>query len=160
HRRGDNDEAREMLEKALVSAQAAGDLHSESNALLNLGAIEQRSGELGKSLERYKAAWARFSRLGDRSAVRRVTWNLANLTCALGHYEASQTWLEQSRRLAESDDSDRGRAFVHFSEGDLAFNQGQPGAALASYEKARELFLRIGESSRVVEMTAKAAWAG
>ncbi len=159
HRRGHNDEAREMLERALSSAQAAGDLHSESNALLNLGAIEQRSGELGRSLERYKAAWARFSRLGDRNAVRRVTWNLANLTCALGDYEASQTWLEQSRRLAESDDSDRGRAFVHFTEGDLAFNQGQPGAALASYEKARELFLRIGETSRVVEMTAKAAWA-
>ncbi|HEY4220938.1 MAG TPA: sigma 54-interacting transcriptional regulator, partial [Myxococcota bacterium] len=159
HRRGDNDEAREMLERALSSAQAAGDLHSESNALLNLGAIEQRSGELGKSLDRYKAAWARFSRLGDRNAVRRVTWNLANLTCALGHYEASQTWLEQSRHLAETDDSDRGRGFVHFTEGDLAYNQGQPGAALASYEKARELFMRIGESSRVVEMTAKAAWA-
>jgi transcriptional regulator with GAF, ATPase, and Fis domain/tetratricopeptide (TPR) repeat protein len=159
HRRGHNDEAREMLERALTTARAAGDLHSESNALLNLGAIEQRGGELGKSLERYKAAWARFSRLGDRNAVRRVTWNLANLTCALGHYSASQTWLEHSRHLAEADDSERGRGFVHFTEGDLAYNQGQPGAALASYEKAREVFLRIGETSRVVEMTAKAAWA-
>ena len=159
HRRGHNDEAREILERARTSARAAGDLHSESNALLNLGAIEQRGGELGKSLERYRAAWGRFSRLGDRNAVRRVTWNLANLTCALGHYQDSHSWLEQSRRLAESDDSDRGRAFVLFTEGDLAFNQGRPAAALAAYEQARELFVRIGETSRVVEMTTKAAWA-
>jgi transcriptional regulator with GAF, ATPase, and Fis domain/tetratricopeptide (TPR) repeat protein len=159
HRRGANDEAREILERALTTARAAGDLHSESNALLNLGAIEQRSGELGKSLERYQAAWGRFARLGDRNAVRRVTWNLANLTCALGHYEASHGWLEQSRRLAEADDSHRGRAFVLFTEGDLAYYQGQPGGALAAYEKARELFMRIGETSRVVEMTTKAAWA-
>jgi transcriptional regulator with GAF, ATPase, and Fis domain/tetratricopeptide (TPR) repeat protein len=159
HRMGHDDDARDMLEKALTSARAAGDLHSESNALLNLGAIEQRSGELGKSLERYKAGWARFSRLGDRNALRRVTWNLANLTCSLGHYSASQTWLEQTRRLAEADDSERGRGFVHFTEGDIAYNQGQPGAALASYEKAREIFLHIGETSRVMEMATKAAWA-
>ena len=159
HRSGHADEARDMLERALASARAIGDLHNEAFALLNLGTIYQRTSEIGRALETYRAALTRFSRLGNRAEVRRVTWNLANLSCAVGDYAGAQGYLEQSRHLSEADDTDRGRAFVHFTEGDIAFNQGQPAVALASYEKARELFLRIGEASRVVEMTAKAAWA-
>ncbi|MCC7075454.1 MAG: sigma 54-interacting transcriptional regulator [Deltaproteobacteria bacterium] len=159
HRRGHADEARDMLERALSSARAIGDLHNEAFALLNLGTIYQRTDETGRALDSYRAALVRFSRLGNRAEVRRVTWNLANLSCAIGDYAGAYNFLEQSRHLSESDDSDRGRAFVHFTEGDIAFNQGQPAVALACYEKARTLFLRIGEASRVAEMTAKSAWA-
>src|SRR5690606_10087339 len=74
-------------------------------------------------------------------------------------HEKARTYLDQSRRIAELDDSDRGRAFVHFSEGDIAFDQAQFGQALASYENARSLFRKIGDGARVIEMTVKSAWA-
>ena len=159
HRQGRDEEAREILERALQAARAAGDIDNEAHALLNLGAIAQRQSELGRSLVSYRAGLALFARLGNRAEVRRATWNLANLYAAIGQRDAAHQYLEQSRRIAELDDSERGRAFVCFTEGDLAFDEGRSAEALTAYEKARAIFAALGETSRVVEMTVKAAWA-
>jgi DNA-binding NtrC family response regulator len=149
-----------MLERALMGARAVGDLHNEAFALLNLAAIFQRTGALVNALDGYRAALARFARLGNRTEVRRAAWNLANVYTTIGHYEAAQSYLDQARRLAEQDDSERGRALVATTEGDLALTQGQAAAALAAFERARDIFLRMGEgASRVHESVAKAAWA-
>jgi DNA-binding NtrC family response regulator/tetratricopeptide (TPR) repeat protein len=159
YRRGRHLEAREILESALSSARSVGDIHNEAHALLNLAVINQRLGALGASLGNFHAALALFSRMGNRNEVRRTTWNLANVYMAIGDHERARKHLEQTRRLAEAQDSERGRAFVHFTEGDLAFDEGRAAAALTAYEKARAIFARLGETSRVIEMTIKAAWA-
>ena len=160
HRRGKNEQAREILERALTSARAVGDLSSEALALLNLGAIAQRLQEIPRALESYRAALTRFLRMGNRGEVRRTTWNLANLYVGVGHYDAARTYLAQSKRIAQTEDSPRGLAFVHATEGDIAFNCREPAAALVSYEKARELFLAANEMSRVEEYgIVKVAWA-
>jgi DNA-binding NtrC family response regulator/tetratricopeptide (TPR) repeat protein len=159
YRRGRHLEAREILESALGSARSVGDIHNEAHALLNLAVINQRLGALGESLDNFHAALALFSRMGNRTEVRRTTWNLANVYMAIGDHERARKHLEQTRRLAEAQDSERGRAFVHFTEGDLAFDEGRAAAALTAYEKARAIFDKLGETSRVIEMTIKAAWA-
>jgi len=157
-RLGRNQEARNILERALISARAVGDVNNEAHALQNIGAISMRVCDLHTAIRRFRSALSLFSRLGNRTEMRRATWNLANAHVALGDYAKAEVWLNQSRRLAEVDDSARGRAFVRFTEGDLCFDQGQHTAALTSYEKAREIFDQLGEGSRVVEMTVKAVW--
>lgn len=159
YRRGEYEDAREILERALSAARAAGDIYNEAHALLNLGVISQRLSDLARSVKHLKGALALFSRLGIRSEVRRTTWNIANVYTAIGAHDEARVHLDQSRRLAESDDSHRGRAFVQFTEGDLAFDQGQHAGALAAYERSRAIFEELGETSRVIEMTVKIAWA-
>ncbi|MCP4504701.1 MAG: AAA family ATPase [Deltaproteobacteria bacterium] len=157
-RLGQNEDARAILERALISARAVGDVNNEAHALQNIGAISIRVSDLGVALNRFRSSLSLFSRLGNRTEIRRASWNLANTYVALGDYAKAEVWLNQSRRLAEVDGSTRGRAFVRFSEGDLCFDQGQHTAAVTSYEKAREIFAQLGEASRVVEMTVKAVW--
>ncbi len=159
HRLGRHDEARETLERALAGARAIGDLANEAAALANLGTIAQRLGELPKALDAYRAALSRFLRIGNRGEVRRTTWNLANLCVALGHLDAAETYLEQSRRIAADDDDARGLAFVHSTEGELALARGEPARAIVFYERARAAFQRLAEKGRVEEMTGKVAWA-
>jgi sigma-54 specific flagellar transcriptional regulator A len=159
HRLGRHAEAREVLERALAGARAIGDLANEAAALANLGTIAQRLGELPRALDAYRAALSRFLRIGNRGEIRRATWNLANLCVALGHLDAAETYLEQSRRIAIDDDDQRGLAFVHSSEGELALARGEAARAIVGYERARAIFSRLGEQSRVDEMTGKVAWA-
>ena len=159
HRLGRDVEAREILERALMAARAVGDLFHEAAALSNLGTIAQRLGELPRALDAYRAALTRFLRIGNRSEIRRTTWNLANLSVALAHLDAAETYLEQSRRIAVDDEDSRGLAFVHATEAELALARGEPARALLGYEKARDAFARLHEKSRIDEMTGKAAWA-
>lgn len=158
-RLGRYDSAREILERALGQARAVGDISFEAQSLLNLGAICQRTSDIGRAIRYFQGALSLFSRMGKRAQMRLTTWNLANVYTALGMHESAQAFLVQSKRLAELEDSDRGRAFVHFTDGDIAFDQGQYALALAAYENARALFERLGDGARVVEMTTKAAWA-
>ncbi len=159
HRLGRPEEAREILERALTAARAVGDLGNEALALLNLGTIAQRVGDLPRALEAYKAALGRFLRIGNRGEVRRTTWNLSNLSVALGNLDGAETYLEQSRRIAMDDEDVRGLAFVELTEAEIALARGEPARALVGYERAREGFARLAESSRVDEMATKAAWA-
>jgi DNA-binding NtrC family response regulator/tetratricopeptide (TPR) repeat protein len=159
HRTGRHEEAREMLERGLTAARAVGDIAEEARALLNLGTIAQRLGDLPRALDAYRAALTRFLRIGNRSDVRLTTWNLANLSVALGNLDAAETYLEQSRRIAVDDEDARGLAFVQTTEGELALARGEPARALLGYERAREAFARLGERSRVDEMATKSAWA-
>ncbi len=159
HRLGRHEEARETLERALTGARAIGDLANEAAALANLGTIAQRLGELPRALDVYRAALSRFLRIGNRGEIRRTTWNLANLCVALGHLDAAETYLEQSRRIAVDDEDARGVAFVHSTEGELALAKNEPARAIVGYERARTAFSRLGEQGRVDEMTAKVAWA-
>ncbi len=159
HRLGRHEEARETLERALAAARAIGDLANEAAALANLGTIAQRLGELPRALDVYRAALSRFLRIGNRGEIRRTTWNLANLCVALGHLDAAETYLEQSRRIAVDDEDARGLAFVHSTEGELALAKNEPARAIVGYERARTAFLRLAEQGRVDEMTGKVAWA-
>jgi len=158
YRKGNHKDAQDILERALLSARAVGDIYNEAHGQLNLGVIGQSVSDFARSLRHYSAALQLFSRLGNRAELRRTTWNLANVYASIGAWDKARVYLEQSRRLAESEDSDRGRAFVAFSEGDIAFDEGQTALALTAYEKARAIFERLGESSRVVEMAMKSAW--
>jgi transcriptional regulator with GAF, ATPase, and Fis domain/tetratricopeptide (TPR) repeat protein len=158
YRLGNHKDAQEILERALLSARAVGDIYNEAHGQLNLGVTGQSVSDFARSLRHYSAALQLFSRCGYRAELRRTTWNLANVYASIGHWEKARLYLEQSRRLAEAEDSDRGRAFVAFSEGDIAFDEGQTALALTAYEKARAIFERLGESSRVVEMAMKSAW--
>jgi transcriptional regulator with GAF, ATPase, and Fis domain/tetratricopeptide (TPR) repeat protein len=159
HRLGRHAEAREVLERALAGARAIGELANEAAALANLGTIAQRLGELPRALDAYRAALSRFLRIGNRGEIRRTTWNLANLCVALGHLDAAETYLEQSRRIATDDDDQRGLAFVHSTEGELALARGEAARAIVGYERARAIFARLAEQGRVDEMTGKVAWA-
>jgi DNA-binding NtrC family response regulator/tetratricopeptide (TPR) repeat protein len=158
-RLGQYAEAREILERALGQARVVGDLSFEAQALLNLGVICQRESDIGRAIQYFLGALSLFSRMGKRLQLRLTTWNLANVYVAVGQFERARTYLEQSRRISEADDSDRGRAFVHFTNGDIAFDQGQFGVALSAYENARSLFSDLGDATRVMEMTVKSAWA-
>jgi len=159
YRLGNLQDAQDILERALHSARAVGDIYNEAHAELNLGVIGQTLSDYASSLKHYTAALKLFSRLGNRTELRRTTWNIANVLASIGHWEKARLYLEQSRRLAEAEDNDRGRAFVSFSEGDIAFDEGQAGLARTAFEKARGIFERLGETSRVAEMSMKSAWA-
>ncbi len=152
-------EALDVMRAALVDARATGNIRIQAGALVNLAVCEQRICRWGDAVTHFLSALSLFSRLGNRKEVRRTAWNLANLFCALGDRDRARLYLDQSRRISEADDSDRGRAFVCFTEGDLALDDGQVGAAISSYEKARALFASLNEKKRVGEMTIKSAWA-
>ncbi|MFZ9889031.1 MAG: sigma 54-interacting transcriptional regulator, partial [Myxococcota bacterium] len=136
-----------------------GDVGFEAQALLNLGATSQRESDIGRAIRYFEGALALFARMGRRMQVRLTSWNLANAYIGVGQHEKARMYLEKSRRIAELENSDRGRAFVQFSEGDIAFDQGQFGQALASFENARDLFRKLGDGARVLEMTVKSGWA-
>lgn len=157
-RLGRYDSAREVLERALGQARAAGDLSYEAQSLLNLGAICQRTSDIARAIRYFQGGFSLFSRMGKRSQVRLTAWNLANVYIALGMNDAAASYLEESKRIAELEDSDRGRAFILFSEGDIAFDQGRYALAYDAYENARVLFESVGDNSRVVEMATKSAW--
>lgn len=153
------DSAREILERALGQARALGDASFEAQALLNLGAICQRTSDIGRAIRHFQGSLSLFSRMGKRAQMRLTAWNLANVYAALGLHTTAETHLQQSKHLAELDDSDRGRAFVRFTEADLAFDQRRFAEALSGYDNARVLFEGLGERARVIEMSTKAAWA-
>ena len=153
------DEARAIFEKALKQTRAASDIAYEALSLVNLGVICQRTSEIGLCIRYFQGAMALFSRMGQLSALRLAAWNLANVYTALGMGEMARGFLEESRRISDEIDSDRGRAFVHFTDGDLAYDRAEYAAALAAYENARGLFEKVGDKSRVDEMSTKAGWA-
>ena len=153
-------DAKDILSSALGSARANGDLYNSAHAHLNLGVIAQRGSDYENSLKHFLAALSLFSRLGNRTEIRRSAWNLANIYSAIGNFPQARLYLEQSRRIAETEDSVRGQAFIHFTEGDLALEERQYSVALTRYDRARSLFQEIGEISRVHEMSMKACWAG
>jgi tetratricopeptide (TPR) repeat protein len=153
------DDARAILERALTETRAAGDINYEALALVNLGVICQRTSDIGRCIRYFQGAMALFSRMGKRHGVRLTAWNLANVYTGLGMVDLARGFLEESRRIADEIDSDRGRGFVHFTSGDIAYDRGEFAAALSAYENARDLFERCGDDARVFEMNAKAGWA-
>lgn len=132
HSLGRIDEAREVYEKALHSAQSLGDASQEADAWNNLGGIASTQGELALAARDFEHAYELKKRL-DASDAAAVGGNLALVHTRIGRYAAAESVLVDAVRVARSWNDHLGVGILLQQEGELRLAQGRPHAAEAVF---------------------------
>jgi tetratricopeptide (TPR) repeat protein len=104
-KRGMWTEGREALERALARPDADHGSAPFGQALVALGNLEFRAGELDPARRHYEAAWTVLQQAGTEFQMANVTMNLGNVDWSRGDMAAAQAWYEASLehfRRAES----------------------------------------------------------
>jgi len=136
--RGDVEDARARLERALECAVEAGDRKAEGVWLLNLGIIEQNRGALVEARAFYERAMEASREVGDRMHEGRALGNLGVLERLKGNHSAAVELFERALRVA-IEAGDRS------SEGSTMGNLGVIARRSGDLERARELYARATE---------------
>ncbi len=145
-RSGRADEARDLLEKALMRARHSGDSRSEARALKGLGNLAMERWELERAREFHSESLRVARAIEDTDLEARALNNLGMVLQALGDVEASRRHLEDSlelsRRFGHSEVESR--ALVNL--GSLLAQTGDSAVGIERLEEALELARRQGDA--------------
>lgn len=104
-KRGAHDEAVEHLETARETATERGYRGGEARALLELGTVRSKQGEMAAAFDAHQASLEHFQSLGDQRMTAKVLKEMGNLQFRRGDYEGASEQYEQAltvyRRLGE-----------------------------------------------------------
>jgi predicted ATPase/class 3 adenylate cyclase len=138
HMLGDQDAARESLERALALSRTMGDRDLQCRILINLGVASKRQGDFPVARERYAEAIAIAQELRNETRECRTLANLGSLETAAGNPEAAQRLSAHALELARKIGSPilemhalSNLATVAFDLGDLAAAESHVARGLA-----------------------------
>ena len=108
---GQIDQARAILTEGRAGAEDLGKLVWAAACRLAAGVVERLGGDLDAAERELRQGRELFMRLGERSVLSTLDADLAGILCGLGRYEEAVPFVDESRELASSADSDSQRSW-------------------------------------------------
>ncbi|MBI2372842.1 MAG: sigma 54-interacting transcriptional regulator [Deltaproteobacteria bacterium] len=149
-------QAEASLENGIVRATAAGEVSHLAFGHLNLGVLAHQRSELGRALTSYRAALGLFRRLGNKTQLARVLYNLANLSFGVGDLDRAEAYNGEALRIAETGGVERLFAIALALDGSIAAERGDFDLAAKRLREAMIHQRRLG-TERPVETLADLA---
>ena len=131
--------------EALALARVVGDRVGEGHALLHLGNLARRDGELERSRTLLDEALSIARSLDDRFLIWRSLHNVGSTLTGLGDYDHAQQTLEECLAVARSMGHVWGTANTLRNLGQLALQEGKRDRATALIEESLPLLARMGD---------------
>jgi tetratricopeptide (TPR) repeat protein len=148
---GDNSpEVVALLEESLALYRTLGNARGVARALMNLGNLKRRHGELDEAEGMFRQALALYKEIGATFGHGGALLNLGDLHAARGDREAARSFFEQAREISRRQSSPITYAFSLQYLGTMALEEGDLDRAQTLYEESQSGFERIG--SRPGEM--------
>ncbi|MCA0957959.1 tetratricopeptide repeat protein [Muricauda ruestringensis] len=141
---GDNLNALDAYQKAVLLSKKISDKPLESSLLSNIGNIHADLKEYDRALENYRAYLNTARELGSRPDEIKALSNIAIVYNDSENFEEGISYLEKALELAKLENND---LFVAAITNNLALAQKKAGAhekALVNYQKAADLAQQIG----------------
>ncbi|WP_338193434.1 tetratricopeptide repeat-containing sensor histidine kinase [Flagellimonas marinaquae] len=141
---GDNLNALDAYQKAVLLSKKISDKPLESSLLSNIGNIHADLKEYNRALENYRAYLNTARELGSRPDEIKALSNIAIVYNDSENFEEGISYLEKALELAKLENND---LFVAAITNNLALAQKKAGAhekALVNYQKAADLAQQIG----------------
>lgn len=141
---GDNLNALDAYQKAILLSKKISDKPLESSLLSNIGNIHADLKEYDRALENYRAYLNTARELGSRPDEIKALSNIAIVYNDSENFEEGISYLEKALELAKLENND---LFVAAITNNLALAQKKAGAhekALVNYQKAADLAQQIG----------------
>ncbi|WP_375334432.1 tetratricopeptide repeat protein [Flagellimonas sp. C4] len=141
---GDNLNALDAYQKAMLLSKKISDKPLESSLLSNIGNIHADLKEYDRALENYRAYLNTARELGSRPDEIKALSNIAIVYNDSENFEEGISYLEKALELAKLENND---LFVAAITNNLALAQKKAGAhekALVNYQKAADLAQQIG----------------
>ncbi|MBI4818485.1 MAG: sigma 54-interacting transcriptional regulator [Deltaproteobacteria bacterium] len=148
--------AEASLEAGIQRAKSAGEMSHLAFGHLNLGVLAHQQSRLGVALGHYRSALGLFRRLGNKTQLARVLYNLANLSFAVGSLDRAEAYNAEALRIAEAGGVERLRAISLALDGSIAAERGQYELAAKRLREAMIHQRRLGPE-RPVETLADLA---
>jgi predicted ATPase/class 3 adenylate cyclase len=148
---GDNSpEVVALLEESLALYRTLGNARGVARALMNLGNLKRRHGELDEAEAMFRQALALYKEIGATFGHGGALLNLGDLHAARGDREAARSFFEQAREISRRQSNPITYAFSLQYLGTMALEEGDLDRAQTLYEESQSGFERIG--SRPGEM--------
>lgn len=138
-------EAEESLRLGIELAKSSHDVSHLAFGLLNLGVLAHQKGELGRAIECYRQCRSLFLRLGNRTQLARVSYNLGNLYLLIGDAERAKAHNDESLRLARDLGVEKLSALATMLEGMLHADAGDFETAEARLRESAMLLRKLGK---------------
>ncbi|MDQ1700640.1 MAG: hypothetical protein QOG34_2503, partial [Frankiaceae bacterium] len=124
-RRGDVEQAVQVLVSALATASEAGFDRVTGEALRQLGMVDYRSGRLAAAAERFEQALALAERVGDRRGAGWALQHLAWTATTRGDYPLAERMLGAAAEVFAAADDDGGLSWCAGTEAFVRLLQGR-----------------------------------
>lgn len=147
-RLGDSQRAEAMLLQAQQLA-SAGALHEElARSNLHLGTLYRLRADADAAIEAFSAAEQGFTQLGDKLGVADTLSELANAHLTLrDDLDSAERCLHLALSHYHALSRTSGLAFCHTTLGDILRRRGDAAGAESEFERALEMFERIGSAN-------------
>lgn len=142
--RGHYEEGRRMLERALTLGHDASE-RVRAAALLALGALRWREGDLAGALPPLEESLAAYRRAGDEAGTADTLRLLGVHAHNAGAYDLARRRLEEALAAMRARGDEEGIANTLLSLGNVAFDRAEP-TAKALYEESRAIFERLDDA--------------
>ncbi len=113
-----------------------------AESLNNVGYCSYQMGDFDNASVYWQQALAQFEKLDNQRVALEVSQNMALLDIALGHFVAARERLEKSLRTAEDHQLPEEAAVAYLSLADLSLLEGRFADAVASSDRAQQVFVR------------------
>ena len=142
--RGHYEEGRRLLERSLAGGAGAPD-GVRAAALLALGALRWREGDLAAALPPLEESLATYRRAGDEAGAADTLRLLGVHAHNAGDYDLARRRLEDALAAMRARGDEEATANTLLSLGNVAFDRGEA-EAQSIYEESRAIFERLGDS--------------
>jgi tetratricopeptide (TPR) repeat protein len=136
--------AREELATALEASRAAENRVAEARAVMGLGELDRREGQLEQARARFNHTLALARKLGADELAQRCLLRLVALEIDAGNLDAAKRYADEALAMAKKLEDPRGEADALVMKGRLALVLEDPTTARERYMEALVLYRRIG----------------
>jgi len=147
---GNLNDAEDFLQRGVDSAQQGDHLERIAFGCLNLGVLFHQRGDLSTAIEKYSQCRSLFRRLGNRTQLARVFYNLGLLYRIVGDSERARAHNDKAQRLAKHTKVLKLETLTGVFEARLKADAGQ-------YEDAKHCIQQIIERSQSHDQKVPAA---
>jgi eukaryotic-like serine/threonine-protein kinase len=139
---GDFAEALNNYRQALAMRKQLGEPALIAESLNNVGYSSYQMGDFDNASVYWQQALAQFQKLDNQRVALEVSQNMALLDIALGHFSIARERLEKSLSTAEDHQLPEEAAVAYVSLADLSILEGRFADAIASSNRAEQVFAR------------------
>lgn len=144
HQQGSQAQARELGQKALALAEAAGDQRALAQAHNQLGILASSQNDLSQARRHLERSLTLAEALGDTSARVAALNNLALAFASHGEYERALQFTEKALALCATQGDRHREAALHSNLADLLYATGQADAAMQHLKRSVTIYAEIG----------------
>jgi len=139
------DEARSLLDEAVVLGEAVGDGATVARARLALGDVQQKSGELDDAIGTFDGAVERFRHLGDRAGMAEALRQRGMTQIFRGDNDAAEASISAAHELFHELADRRGQAWALQNLAWISYVAGRPDEAETRLDESAALFEAIDD---------------